>query len=237
MSVEMRNVADSQLKNIRVELGLSDSEIPVATEGASAQNIESVELGESFTVSYTVVADPSAENEVYRLPVSLSYENEAGTEFEDSVTTALTVGGDPQLEAGITNDEVLTQGRNTVNLRVVNRGYGTAGFVQATLQDSDRYRILSPETVYLGEMTSDDYQTAEFEIFVEKAGELSMPLQLDYSDDGSQSETEQINTEVYSQQQMEQYGLASGSNMLPIVLVVLALIGGIYYWRRRRRKE
>lgn len=235
-SFRLENQADAHLKNIRVELGLGETQLPVATEGSSAQSFESLAPGEAFTASFDLQVDSSAENAVYRLPLNLRYENEAGTEFQDSITTALNVGGEPQLEAGITNEEVLTPGRNTVNLRIVNRGYGTAGFVQATLEGSDNYRILSPDTVYLGEMTSDDYQTAEFEIYVDEPGDVTLPLRLDYSNNGEKSKVEEIDTRVYSSSQMERYGLSSGGSPLPIVIAVLVVAaGGYYYWRRKRR--
>lgn len=236
-SFELRNRADGHLKNIRVELGLSESNLPVATKGSSAQSFESLAPGETLVSSFRLQADDSADNAVYRLPVDLTYENEAGTEFEDSITTSLRVGGEPRLEAGITNDELLQQGRNTVNLRVVNRGYGTAGFVQATLEESDDYRILSPQTVYLGEMTSDDYQTAEFTVYVEESGTVSMPLRLDYSDNGEKTVVQNIEAEVYSQDQLDQYGLSSGTSLLPVALIVLLIAGGAYYYWRRRKKE
>ena len=240
MSITLRNLADAQLKNIEVDLDLSSNNLPFATSKSSTKNIESIDSGQNDTVSFMINVDESAENGVYRLPIDLSYENEAGTGFEQSTTSGVVIGGRPSLEVGVNNENQITAGSTeTVTLRVVNRGYGSANFVQMSMDSTDDFQILSPSTVYLGDMDSDDFQTAEYRIHVDQnASDLSLPIQLSYSDrDGEQVEEQQVEMQIYTQQELQQLGLTPGGSMVPLAVgavIVLAIV--FYLWRRRRKK-
>nr|EGQ40138.1 MAG: hypothetical protein J07AB56_08660 [Candidatus Nanosalinarum sp. J07AB56] len=70
-----------------------------------------MEPGESTDVSYSLGVDESASNGVYNVPLTVEYENEAGSEFTREVTAGVTVGGQPDLEAGFSGSESkLTRG-------------------------------------------------------------------------------------------------------------------------------
>ena len=241
MTISLRNLADAQLKNIEVSLDVSDSNLPFATSASATKNIEGVSAGQSANVTYTINVDESAENGVYKLPIDLSYENEAGTSFDQSTTTGVMIGGDPQLEVAINNENQLTRSSTeTLTFRIVNRGHGSANFVQMAVDSSSDYEVLSPNTVYLGDMDSDDFQTAEYNIRVNQdAGNLTIPVELSYTDrNGEMVETQNVDLRVYSQQELQQLGLASGQSILPVAVgaVVLILIV-LFLWRRRRKKQ
>lgn len=241
MEIELQNMADGQLKNIEVSLDVSDDSKPFATIGSSKQNIESLPSGETEKVSFRLEIDESADNGVYKLPVEFEYENEAGTSFESSSTKGVVVGGEPKLEAGINTEKQLTPGsQETLSFRVVNRGYGSADFVQMKLERSENFELLSPKTVYLGDMDSDDFQTAEYSLYInENTSELEIPLELSYSDrNGEQTQFDSKKVRVYSQEELQQRGLASSDN-LPIILggAVLVIVIALFLLRRRRKKK
>jgi LPXTG-motif cell wall-anchored protein len=112
------------------------------------------------------------------------------------------------------------------------------------LEETDNVQVIGSDEVYIGSMDSDDYQTASFRINVDADTEsvtvdtLDMPIALEYTDSGGeQSETQTVQTELYTQQELQQYGLASGGSIVPLVVVVLLAVGGgLYYWRRRKKE-
>ena len=88
-------------------------------------------------------------------------------------------------------------------------------------------------------MIADDYQTAEFDIYVnEGVQELEMPVNIEYRDgEGSQTESYNVTRELYTSDELSRYGMTqSGSLLVPGIVLVLLVAGGIYYWRRRRRE-
>lgn len=235
VNLTLRNMAGAQLKNIEVALELD--KLPFATAGSATRNIEKMEPGALRNASFRLEVDGSAENSVYRLPVTLDYENEAGTSFTQETSTGVVVGGRPELEVGINSERPLTPGQNTLTLRVVNRGYGSADFVQLSVEDGKNYEITTPNEVYLGEMDPDDYQTADFEVFVQKdAEELSIPVELSYRTRDRVTENRTLHPELYTGKELQKYGLGGGkSPVLYIVVLVIVAAASYYYWRKRKK--
>ena len=244
MQLTLNNPTSGQLKNIQINPD-TGQDLPFATAQSSQKTIAQIEPGRSETVNYSLNIDESAENGVYKLPIELSFENEAGTQFNQATTTGITVGGSPELEAALNTDTTLTDGATEeITFRLVNRGHGSAEFVSLALNETDNIEVVGSNEVYIGSMDSDDFQTASFRVNVDAETEsldidtLDLPVVLEYTDsEGEQTETQTVQTQLYTQEQLQQYGLASSSSILPIVVLAVIAVGGIYYWRRRRKKE
>jgi len=237
MDLTLRNLADSHLKNIDISLGLDET--PLATQDTTRKRVQTIAPGERSNVSFTLSSDSSTATGLYTVPVSLEYENEAGTSFDVTEETGVRIGGQPRLEVGINENTVRTPGQTgEMTVRIVNRGDGSAEYVDMELLEGDGYEIISQPAVYLGSMDPDDYQTATVEV---NAGtdlsRLEIPVELSYravGDDMTMVER-QVSTELYSSQQLQQYGIGGSGSSLPLIIVVLVLAaGGIVYWRRRR---
>jgi hypothetical protein len=244
MALKLRNLADSQLKNIEVGLDVSRNNLPFATAEAATKNLEAVEPGDAIWVNYTLNIDESAENSVYKLPIDISFENEAGTEFTQSTTTGVNVGGKPNLEVGLNTEDAITEGTREITLRLVNQGHGSADFVSLTLEENDNVEVIGSNNVYIGSMDADDFQTASFRVHISaeqesvNTNQIEMPVKLEYTDqDGEQVENQAVNAELYTRQDLQRYGLSSEGGLLVPGIVLLLVIGaGAYYWRRKRKE-
>lgn len=244
MQLELENLASGQLKNIQVSLDTSSENLPLATSGSSQKNLASIDAGDTETLNYSLSIDESAENSVYKLPIQISFENEAGTSFEQQTTTGINVGGEPRLDVGLNTEDAITEGTRELTFRLVNKGHGSADFVSMELQENDNVEVIGSNDVYIGSMDADDFQTASFRVHISAeqesviVNEIELPVELSYSDQsGDQVETQDVTTELYTQQDLQRYGLTSGGSILPIVMIALLVIGGgVYYWRRRRRE-
>lgn len=236
MTVTLENMADSQIKNIEAKLG--SEQVPAAASDSNIANLRKIEPGKSRNVSFQLNIDESAENGVFKLPLTLEYENEAGTSFSVDSTTALVVGGEPDLQLGVNDAGTLTSGSTgTVTLRLINSGEGSADFVDLEVQESDSYELLSSSSEYIGEMDPDDYQTIELRLHVsEDAENLQIPVEIGYKSDSQKSETQTVDVKLYTSQELERYGLTSSGSIMPLIVVVLLAVGGIYYWRKRRER-
>ncbi len=237
----LENLADSHLKNIDLALDIGDDQ-PFGTAATTRKRVQSIAPGDTATVTFELRTDESAENGVYRVPVDLDYENEAGTAFSRTESTGIVVGGASQLEVAVDDRELLAAGsRGEVTFRIVNRGQGRARFVSLELPESDDYEVLSSRSVYLGDMEPDDYQTATFDIYAESGLDtLSVPVDLAYKNaDGVQStETRDVEVTLYTSGELSRFGLAGGGSLVPLIIVAALLAGGGYwYWRRRKRRE
>lgn len=236
MNVTLENTANAHFRNI--ELGVNPGEqTPVVVSGTSSQRVSSIAPDQTQTLSYRLNVDESAENGVYSIPLSLNYENEAGASLSRSASTGIVVGGQPNIEVGMNNDENINAGSTgEVNLRFVNRGEGTAKFVKVNVQESENYTIRSGESVYLGDMQSDDYQTAQTTVYTESGTDsITLPVEVTYQENGQeQTITENVNVNILTSEERQMYGGSSGSPVLPIVVILLIAAAGIYYWRKKR---
>lgn len=236
MTLQLHNYADSQLNNIEASIDLTD--LPVATAGTTRNTVESLAPGETVNTSFQLTVDQDADNGVQKLPITLSYENEAGTAFEKQTSTGMVIGGTPKLELGLNQRDLQVAGSTgTVTLRIVNRGDGTARFVKLDMLEQEGVELLSPDSIYLGNMDPDDYQTAEFRLHADTSvQELVLRGNLSYRTSGETvDEIQTVPLKLYSRSEAQQYGLVGDGSSLPLIAVVLVVIvGGVVYWRRRR---
>jgi|AntDeeMinimDraft_6_1070357.scaffolds.fasta_scaffold00151_26 hypothetical protein len=236
MTLTLQNLANSQFRNIDVSLDVS--EIPIAPRQTSRKRITSIEGGNSRDVRFRLDVDGDAENQLYKLPIQINYQNQAGQELSVTETTGVNVGGFPNIDVGVDESDIRTSGtRGTVTFRILNKGEGQARFVGVQLEESDQYEIISEDSIYLGSMIADDYQTAEFDIYVNEDTEnLQMPVKVEYRDgDGDRISNFNVTRELYTSSELSKYGISQSSSLLvPGIIVVVLVLGGIYYWRRKK---
>lgn len=236
MNVTIENTANAHFRNIDLSLNPS-AQTPVVVSGTSTRRISSIAPDQTETLSYQLNVDESAENGVYSMPIQMNYENEGGASLTQSATTGIVVGGSPQVEVGLSDDGEINAGETgAVNFRFVNRGEGTAKFVKVEVQESEDYTIRTGKSVYLGDMSSDDYQTAETTVYTEEGTDsITMPVQVTYQENGQeQTFTEDVEVNVLTAEERQLYSTSSSTPVIPIVAVLFIAAGAVYYWRKRR---
>ena len=245
MDLRLENLADGQVKNVQVNLDFGSDDLPLASKGSSQKNVVSIEPGETRNISYTLDIDESAENGVYKLPIDITFENEAGTQFNQSASTSVNIGGEPRLRAGLNSEEPLRDGETReVTFRLVNQGYGSAEFVSLELEETDVVEVIGSNDEYIGSMDSDDFQTASFQVNVDaetesvERDEVDFPVRINYSDSmGERAVTQNVSAELYTQEEIQRYGLGNTGNPLPLILIILVVLGGgVFYWRKRKKE-
>lgn len=236
MTLTLENLAQSSFRNI--DVSLDTSELPIAVRETSRQRVSSVGPENPEEVSFTIDVDEDADNQLHNLPITIEYQDQAGNELSMTETTGVNIGGYPNIDVAIEESDIRTEGRGTVTFRVLNRGEGQARFAEVQLQDSAQYEILSEDSIYLGSMIADDYQTAEFDIYVEdNESPLELPVTVDYRDgDGDQTSEFNVERTLYTSNQLRQYGLSQSGGSWITIIIILGLIGGaVYYWRKRKK--
>jgi len=240
MDIELENRANGYFRNVDVNANIESEDLTAI--GSSRERVQLMDPMSTETVSFDINVDEDADNGVYSIPLDFRYQNEMGDVIETTQNAGLVVGGEPQLTAGIENTDIRTPGtRDTVTFNVINQGDGQASFVNLYLEGSDSFEVLSESNEYIGSMISDDYQTAEFEVYVEDDAEsLEFPLNLEYQNEQGERVNQTLNVErqLYTSDELRRYGLSDeGTSRVLAGLVLVALVAGIYYWRRRKSGE
>ena len=96
----------------------------------------------------------------------------------------------------------------------------------------------------MGNIDSDDYETAEFTIFVKSTKEknIILPLILEYRNANNAGYADKINLELplYDTSEAKQLGLVKGNGKAGFFVIVLIVVAGLFIyrkWRKHRKKR
>ncbi|MBI5388818.1 PLDc N-terminal domain-containing protein [Candidatus Woesearchaeota archaeon] len=242
VTMRFKNNADTQIENIKIKLNLVDRAVtttgiaqvekPFTPIGSSNEkSIDVLGAGEEKEVVFSLQVDPDAESKVYKIPVDLSYTDRLGKAYGKNLTLGLIVYDKPEITVSLdTATARQTKTKGNVVFRVSNVGPANIKFVSAVLQGSEDYTVLSAEQLYLGNIDSDDYESAEYQIYI-NADKTEVPLRfvLRYKDsfNNEMEQTETVALRLYSGQEAAMFGLSTGSNFttwLPAITILSILI-------------
>ncbi len=198
LTIKVKNLADSTLRDVSIKLDtLLDSisggssattkseildAVPFApVKSATEKRIRNIEPGDEVIFSYSLIAYPDAAAKVYKIPLQVSYADGLGNSYSKNDVVGILVSAEPDLsvvleESGI--DRAASEGVIVVSF--INKGLTDVKFVDVILRESSAYDIRSAREVYIGNIDSDDYETADYALYVYETNATSVPLLLEY---------------------------------------------------------
>lgn len=196
---------------------------------------------------YDLVVDEDAIEGIYSFDVQHCSDEDCNYVLRKiEVDISVRTGGSPRIRVGLEDTETFWSGKSgEVTLNIVNRGKLDIKFLTLTLLPSEDYEILSPEQVYIGELESDDFETADFKIFVEEGLAKSdtvyvdLPVKVEYTDSNNRDydSQQQVRMKVYSQKDLKRFGLTQSKSSSSSYIIVLLLIAGAGYWWWKKKKK
>ncbi len=233
VTIRLENVGKNDVENILVKLDLSD--VPFAPiNSASEKVIDEIENDEQAEIVFYLVALPDATSQIYKIPVEVSYEG-----VSKNSLISLSVIGQTKLDAALDSSEIVKVGdRGKVIVKFVNTGLTEVKFLIITLNQNKGYELFSTDTVYIGKIDVDDFETAEFDIFAkERNPQLVMNVNYRDSSNKEYNQVKIIALNVYSQEEAKQLGLASNNYAIWIILPIAILIVVFFIYRRIGRRK
>ncbi|MBS3116657.1 hypothetical protein J4421_03620 [Candidatus Woesearchaeota archaeon] len=236
LTLEIENVGNKRINNILVALDLTA--LPLATVDSSTEKImEKIRSDDRQIVSFRIRVLPTAKPQVYKIPVTLTYEGVSKTSLLSLEVSALA-----KLEIVLDNSNLLTVGdKGKINLRFVNNGLIPITFLTATMQESEGYEIIGSKSVYVGDVDVADFETEEF-MLLPKIKDTLVQVDLLYHDANNQeySTTKFVPLKVYTKDEAQRLGLVasnSGGWVVASVIIIALLIFYIFRKIRKKRKN
>ena len=96
-------------------------------------------------------------------------------------------------------------------------------FTSLTLSNSENYDVISKSRVYVGNLKPDDFETAEFNIYVKSPGTLKVNIEYKDTFNNDYSETRELTLPVYDNNLINKYGLITTESNGQIVTFILLL--------------
>ncbi|MEE9525188.1 MAG: COG1361 S-layer family protein [Candidatus Woesearchaeota archaeon] len=241
LKFKIRNLADSLVKDLKVKIDLSSEDIPfVPIRSTTEKKIYQLDSKEETVVVFDIMAMADADSQAYKIPLDVSYYDEAGTKYEKSDIISLIVGDKPDIYVGIESSEIYGVNKGgKVTMRFVNKGVTDIKFLNIKLKESKNYEIISPAEVYIGNIDSDDYETAEFNLYVKSRKDIvPLPLVIEYMDSNNNkySLTENLELRQYSSLEAKKYGLSRERSIGGVIIFIIVIGGlGVYIWRQKKK--
>lgn len=242
VTITVKNNEDLVLRNIGLQLGLitiqgtTVTDLPfIPTGSATEKKISKLNPGEFADVSFKVKAYPSATPGYYKLPITLTFYDDQGTETENQDYIGVIIQAQPELKIYL-DDTQLTAEQLTgdITLKFVNKGVSDLKFLDIKVKEGDNYKVLSKTSEYIGDLDSDDYRSETFTI--EAQGEnAELNVEVSYKDENNKAYS-YTKTVPLSYNNIPNNGKGQSST-ITIIIVLVVLAGIIYFWRRSKRRK
>ncbi len=242
ITVKIKNLADSTMDDIKFRLDLSDSSTPLApVDSVTEKKIKKLSAGKEQELDFRVRALPDSDSGLYKIPVNISYYDEVDTKYSVKDVIGIMIGADPDLVIFVDDSEIKSAGQyGKVSVKLVNKGVSDVKFLHVKLRESDDYKILSAQDVYLGNVDSDDYETADFDLYVNpKASEVVLPLDITFMDANNREYNQNLDLplKTYSSREATKYGLVPKKSYTGTVIFLLLIAGGGYWYYKKKWKK
>lgn len=244
ITVTLQNLADSRLKDIAVKLstqktvGTTTSVLPIAPLFDSLEKrLINLGPGEETQVTYSIIIEPGASSDVYRIPLTVDYSDESGNNYERSDEIGIIINAEPDMQVYLETVDVYKDSQQgDITVKFVNRGLSKLKLVTATLDPSEDFSVLthSRET-YIGNIDSDDYETTTFSIIAKK-DTLNIPLTITYLDAFNEKYEKKVTLTANLLEEKQNGKKSSGSTGI-IILAAVVVIVAILIIRRIRKKK
>ena len=236
---EIANGGGAVMRNIRIKLNF-DVIMIAPIYDVPEKSISILPSGDEQTLSFNIMADANADSKAYKIPIDITYYNEAGTRYNKNSTLAVLVREEPKFLLNIDDSEVYSKGQNgEVVVSLSNIGAGELKFVSLTLLESDDYEVIGQDKVYLGNLESDDYETAEFKFYSKSRKDIPLKVLMEYKDSYNTefNSEEELTLKMYSSGELGKYGIIPANGGLTKTLVYILVILFAYVWFKEWRKS
>jgi len=246
LTLVIKNNENIDLEDVSATLDFTG--LPLAPyNSGSDYSINEILEGKSKQAEFDIIALNTATSGIYKIPVKIEYRDVDQAEGTPSKTktslVSVMINSEPIIEVTYEDGLLLKNQKNKVTVKVINKGLADVKFLEMEVKGSTTSNILSQSNVYIGDVDSNDFQTADFDIFFSNSApsSVSLPVSITYKDITNKEYNKDfnLNLKVYDTQKAQELGLVAKSNTGTYVgiVIVLVIIFFIYRWFRNRRRK
>ena len=243
LEIDIVNGAGSVISDVTTELGLTVT--PFVTLGeTSEKRIRQLAQNAKATLNYNLIVNPDAESRVYRIPLSITYYDQLGAKFSRNNTIGIAVYAKPEYNLDLENTEVfVSRQKGEVTVSIANKGNSELKFLSVELSKSKDYNIISNPRIYIGNLESDDFETASYTIYTKSSKPVPLKFKVEYKDSYNDnfSDEHEVTLPLYNRITAQSLGLIK-INTFWINLIIIILLAVLAYktykvWKTERDLE
>jgi hypothetical protein len=244
-SLELRieNNLNQDIEDVVVSLDLSKVTYFAPYQSSNEVRIEGIDEDDDETANFDLITSSNAVSGTYTIPVTIKYTEDNGTKVpsESLGVVSVIINAKPKIDVS-SEGSVLIKGTNgKVTIKVINSGLGDAKFLSISLNSILGIQSTNSNKVYIGNIDSNDFDTADFDVFVntDAPSTINLPVKLTYTDSRNNqiTESEIISIKTYTIKEATELGLIKKNNTLGVVLSIVGVIVLFLIYRRIRKKN
>jgi len=240
VSIEIENVFDYDVENLNVKLELIESAF-APYQSSSEKFVEELNDGHDETFKFKLITLPETPTGIYTIPVEINYEYEEGNSSEKDELISIIVNSPPELKISLEEPAFLIKGvENSFSIRIINSGLSDVKFVYLIVNNVNGIKFLSEKEQYIGDINSDDFDSVEYQAYVEgdASGTLTLPVILRFKDATNKefTETKTLILKTYSLKEAQDLGLVKKPNYTIYIVIGVLVLGYIFYRIRKKKK-
>lgn len=245
ISLEIENIFEYDVQNLQVKLDTS-GEIPFAPYQSSSEKfLDKLDESDEEEFTFKLIALPETASGIYKIPVEISYEYEVNDTIETATKQELisiTVNSEPELTISLDNSITLIKGiENQLSIKIVNSGLADIKFLYVNLGDASGINFLSDKEQYIGDVDSDDFDTAEYSVVINPnaPNTINLPIQIKFKDATNKefTQTKTLTLKTYDLKQAQEMGLIKKPNYLIYFILTILVLAYILYRVLKKRKN
>ncbi|MFC1752660.1 COG1361 S-layer family protein [Thermoproteota archaeon] len=257
LDITIKNLADSYMTDITFKLDLTFTQyldyvttitdtamyyeaLPFAPLNSSTeQRISQIAPGKTATITYDLMTYPDATSRVYKVPIIMTFYDEVEEQYIKNDVIGIVVGDEPEMDVVLESSDVYSKNTaGAISIKFVNRGITDIKFLNVKLQSSEEYEITSADLDYVGNVDSDDYESADFDIFLKEPAtdKVKLPISVMYKDSNNNDYSKDVELELKLLSEKER-GVEKKSSMGLIIFVVIIIVVGWLLYKRWEKKK
>ncbi len=233
LKLKLKNYADNYVRDVSVKLELDSTNFaPYKTTNVKV--IKELAPYKVEGVDFKLISDNSLTSKLHKVPVKITYVNNLGSSFARNSTIGLPVSSEPEYIINIDQTEVFSKkDYGKVVVSFYNTGISDINFVTLELAENNDFEILSPKIVYLGNIESDDFESADYNLYIKEVKkEIELKLIAKFKDNYNYEYVKQISLplKLYSEKEVIKYNLKKAESKASQIIFGMIEVLLVAFW-------
>ncbi|HTY43616.1 MAG TPA: hypothetical protein VMC80_00015 [Patescibacteria group bacterium] len=259
LDLSIKNDLNNDVNNVAVSLNLNGLVQQIGTsqqiiypavpfspyQSSNQKVIDSISSDDHESVHFDLTANSDAPSGTYSIPITATYTLDNGTVVpnEQIGVVSIIVNAKPNIVVSSIGPALIKGQSGKITIQVVNSGLGTSNFLSINLGSINGISITNSNNAYIGNINSNDFDTADFNVFVNSnaPSTISIPVEVTYTDSQNNQivQDNALLVKTYTPKEARSVGLTSGGSAGLIIILIIILIVGFFIYRsvRKRRKN
>ncbi len=238
LTLMIGNEGSTLLKDILIKVDVSNTimcsqtcEIisnPFFPTTSTVKRLATLLPGRSSTIQYSFIVDPEADSGLYKLPINISYLDEAGAKHSFNEQATFIIASKPILTTTFEGITIKKQGIEPI-ISISNKGLEPVKRLSVKILSIEGAKLIMPlGEIYIGNIDPDD--DASFKPLIKPIGKnIKLNLKYTYLDSLNNKYEENATVSFSYEPQTNKTWL--------FVFIILVIIVAIYFYNRRKKKK